>query len=1217
MKSVNEFKAIVQQQQQQNGINSAASSKHQVPLQSHSSMPSAGTPENKSQRPAKDVKLPSIKSPDHLDFFAFLEYVYEKNYQIRAGARRSSLPKPRADCLGLQVPDKKPDKDDNSSYNDDDSSRWGQYENTPSQGADDDENNSDADDDGACIVLIEGEEILDTHSCHTALRNLPGDRQARGRFVLTYYRIAFIDSNDGYASMFVPITLIKTFTVVDSSRLRLETKDYRSMELKLIHNKGPHFLKGIEMVVSNRSAKSLFAFSHKILPAPIRGWELARRDPLLEYRRLELLTSGKFRVFDNTRFEVCPSYPSHFVVPRSITDAHLRKVAQYRSLGRVPATVWMHPLTGATISRCAQPLTGIFGGRCPEDERMVAALRDGLTLRGRKRARIYTRDAKMSLVIFDARPWKAAMGNSVMGKGTENAENYTGCTLEFGRIDNIHAVRASLDALMALCARARKGEEDLSLSWLSELEGTRWLHYQSLLLTAANRMRSLVENGVCVLVHCSDGWDRTAQLVCLALILVDQHYRTIQGFIRMVECQWCAFGHKFAERSGHYSDPRFAKQQQAPIFLQFLEAVWQVLRQHPSAFEFNERFLSVMAYHVYSCRFGTFLFNTDRERQRYRVWTQTPSLWTYMLSRNNKKKYINPFYRVRREVGGGGGGGGSGGLLTRDHSASISRLAGSTNGHNHSQEGPGLSSAVAGGAPAAKTQQQQSPPKVSVRVHPHTDDDDAKATKPTALASAATTAAKTTTTTTTRTAKATATATASHPTLTPATTRSPNHAEASPTTPAPPARNNNHAGAAPPPPRRAPAAVDTTAAQPSSSSRSPSSKSPSHHARASTATGIRCYARGTDAAAAQKRRGHSPSGSEYKVPRNALSALGSDRSRMSDSRMSNYGSSRSNNHLVEGEGKASSLTINPDIHALAFWEAFHMRWLTQEHHRPTKGGPNASPTTVPNFADPSASAGPGPGSAGGFGGFNHARKQSSMSHASLSVLDPNWGGGLGGGGGGGGAGRDAGLARPKVGGMDGTGDNTMAYSAERATMEVGADAASLYSNLRRWAKSKGLDLTEFDTQISSASLNSRRAREGGEGSCAPTLHVGLAAAPASRGLSRSSFSRSTSQKGSFVAPQKPAVVPVVAKQKDPHSQGEGSMPTLSQPPAQPRRGSFQRAAKSASEASEAKVEKPPSQATPPTSPSLPPRTKRRPPPPPPKNPLEKGLASLAAPNSSR
>lgn len=37
-----------------------------------------------------------------------------------------------------------------------------------------------------------------------------------------------------------------------------------------------------------------------------------------------------------------------------------------------------------------------------------------------------------------------------------------------------------------------------------------------------------------VLVHCSDGWDRTPQITALAQLCIDAHYRTIQGFAGLV-----------------------------------------------------------------------------------------------------------------------------------------------------------------------------------------------------------------------------------------------------------------------------------------------------------------------------------------------------------------------------------------------------------------------------------------------------------------------------------------------------------------------------------------------------------------------------------------------------------------------------------------------------------------------------------------------------------
>lgn len=43
--------------------------------------------------------------------------------------------------------------------------------------------------------------------------------------------------------------------------------------------------------------------------------------------------------------------------------------------------------------------------------------------------------------------------------------------------------------------------------------------------------QAVSEEGASVLVHCSDGWDRTAQVCSVASLLLDPHYRTLQGFM--------------------------------------------------------------------------------------------------------------------------------------------------------------------------------------------------------------------------------------------------------------------------------------------------------------------------------------------------------------------------------------------------------------------------------------------------------------------------------------------------------------------------------------------------------------------------------------------------------------------------------------------------------------------------------------------------------------
>ncbi len=70
-------------------------------------------------------------------------------------------------------------------------------------------------------------------------------------------------------------------------------------------------------------------------------------------------------------------------------------------------------------------------------------------------------------------------------------------------------------------------------SWLSALESTKWLQHLSLLLKAALLVVNAVDRDHRpVLVHCSDGWDRTPQIVALSKLLLDPYYRTIEVRIK-------------------------------------------------------------------------------------------------------------------------------------------------------------------------------------------------------------------------------------------------------------------------------------------------------------------------------------------------------------------------------------------------------------------------------------------------------------------------------------------------------------------------------------------------------------------------------------------------------------------------------------------------------------------------------------------------------------
>ena len=85
----------------------------------------------------------------------------------------------------------------------------------------------------------------------------------------------------------------------------------------------------------------------------------------------------------------------------------------------------------------------------------------------------------------------------------------------------------------------------------------------------------------------------------------------------------------------------------SPIFTQFLDCIYQLWIQNPTQFEFNDDFLIQLNTHVYSSQFGTFLFNSEYERNDFRYNGKSLDQCTYSVwdwFNTNKGNYINPLY---------------------------------------------------------------------------------------------------------------------------------------------------------------------------------------------------------------------------------------------------------------------------------------------------------------------------------------------------------------------------------------------------------------------------------------------------------------------------------------------------------------------------------------------------------------------------------------------
>ncbi|KAI6669248.1 hypothetical protein NL676_004133 [Syzygium grande] len=403
----------------------------------------------------------------------------------------------------------------------------------------------------------------------------------------------------------------------------------------------------------------------------------------------------------NANYTLCQTYPFALIVPKCIRNSSGFK---FRARGRLPVVTWCHPGTGAVLARSSQPLVGLMMNmRSNTDEKLVAALCSNLSgVKGMRR----------KLYIADARPRKNALANGAMGGGSESSSNYFQSEIVFFGIDNIHAMRESLGRLREYLDTHGATSSDGISSFLrhggwtwgggnlssmsasvSTLGDSGWLiHIQSVLAGSAWIAARVDLESASVLVHCSDGWDRTTQLVSLASLLLDPYYRTFAGFQALVEKDWLAFGHPFSDRfglpaisgggntelsrqssTGSYSSSPMrqssgsfttqapssshgqASNNCSPIFLQWVDCISQLLRMYPFAFEFSSTFLVDFLDCVLSCRFGNFLCNSEKERQQCSVSEACGCLWAYLtdlrISEGKSHVHYNLFYDPSKHNG--------------------------------------------------------------------------------------------------------------------------------------------------------------------------------------------------------------------------------------------------------------------------------------------------------------------------------------------------------------------------------------------------------------------------------------------------------------------------------------------------------------------------------------------------------------------------------------
>lgn len=147
-----------------------------------------------------------------------------------------------------------------------------------------------------------------------------------------------------------------------------------------------------------------------------------------------------------------------------------------------------------------------------------------------------------------------------------------------------------------------------------------------------------------MLVHGAEGTDTTLLVTALAQVILDPSCRTLVGFQGLLEREWIEVrpavlrgprdpslvgqplhpryspsgvpqaGHPFHLRCARSAYSHARLKQEAPLFLLFLDCVWQLSRQFPFSLEFGEHLLLTLFDNAYASDYGTFLCNNEKER---------------------------------------------------------------------------------------------------------------------------------------------------------------------------------------------------------------------------------------------------------------------------------------------------------------------------------------------------------------------------------------------------------------------------------------------------------------------------------------------------------------------------------------------------------------------------------------------------------------------------
>lgn len=323
------------------------------------------------------------------------------------------------------------------------------------------------------------------------------------------------------------------------------------------------------------------------------------------------MTNEKIRKFwrlstVNVDFKLCRSLSRYIIIPACITDSQLMDAAKHFQGNRPPIWSWSS-IRGAALVKMSE-LSPLVTNRMQEN------------------------------IMFE-------------NVRKSHPQKMPPVVLELNKEISVKLIAVAFSKLANLCS-----PENIRQFWLQDnnfyslVDNSKWLKYISYCLQKAVEACEHLHLGFSVILQEGAGTDLCCIISSLVQLLLDPYFRTINGFQSLLQKEWVAGGHPFCDRLGHIAKRNSEK---SPIFLLYLDCVWQLSQQFPSEFEFTETYLTTLWDAAHVSIFDTFIFNCEKDRVVAATDPTKPlilrSVWDWREQFNEQDilLFYNPLYNVR------------------------------------------------------------------------------------------------------------------------------------------------------------------------------------------------------------------------------------------------------------------------------------------------------------------------------------------------------------------------------------------------------------------------------------------------------------------------------------------------------------------------------------------------------------------------------------------